>query len=114
MKLKEVFNNRKISFLLFLAEEKQQGNASKVKVFAQLILNKAFVRFINILRQVTKECKCRRVCRQLCNVFYLNELSLNSRRRPILNYWQQHIIQFACWNPPGTVYINFLCFLNSF
>src|SRR4030042_2559037 len=97
---------QKITAKLLFSQENLDRNSRKIKAFPELVFKVSFIRFPDVLREVTKKSKRRRICRQLGNIFDLYIFSFKTRRGMISDCFKHDFIQARCRNFFSSVLTN--------
>lgn len=72
-------------------------------MLSQLVFQETLVRFLDVLREITEERKCRELGRKLCHILDFHELALPHRRRIVLDFRQHGIHELGCGNLVGVI-----------
>lgn len=78
---------------LFLSHIYLDGTSCEIKIASQFILQEPLVRVLDVLWQVTEECKRGALCRELSDELNLDVFAFCSRWRIILNLRKHSLIE---------------------
>ena len=80
---------------LFLPEEEPHGYTGEVKLVTKLVFQESLIGFLDVLRQVTKECKRWRSGIYLSNVLDLDVLAFCSGWRIMHDLREQGVVELG-------------------